>query len=337
MKKSSIYWTSISAAVAMVILILDTRTAISGALAGLDLCVKSILPSLFPFCVLAKLINSSILGCSIPGLRWLGKMCGIPDGSESILVLSFLGGYPVGAQCIDDAFRNKFISHKDAQRMLGFCNNAGPAFLFGILGGLFESKVVLWGLLFIHITSAILVGMIIPGKSHKKCASFKAKSISLPAAIEASVRTMALVCGWVILFRVVMQFCDRWFLWSLDAVFASIFTGFLELSNGCISLYSLDSYGVRYVLSACLLSFGGVCVAMQTVSVTQRIGKTLYLPGKILQTCIAAFLAFITQPIFFSRDECLKVSIPGIFFSVSFVLLILFLLYRKKGWKSVKM
>jgi hypothetical protein len=66
--------------------------------------------------------------------------------------------------------------------------------------------------------------------------------------------------------------------------------GILELTNGCIHLGTLEDPELRFAVCAVLLSFGGLCVTMQTVSVTGKLGSGLYFPGKILQTCITAAL-----------------------------------------------
>lgn len=304
------FWKSLLLSLGLILLILDTKTAVAGALEGINLCTNSIIPVLLPFCVLSKCINASLLGKSIPFLRPIGKLCGIPSGAESLLVLSFLGGYPVGAQCVSDAYRKGGISLTDAQRLLAFCNNAGPAFLFGILGGLFPRVGAIWVLLTIHILSAILVGAVLPGKSAQDC-RLNGQAASFPKIIEESAKTMAVVCVWVILFRIVLYFCQRWFLWLLPEGVQIILAGILELSNGCISLYSVPWDGLRFILATGFLSFGGICVAMQTSSVTKDIPDNLYFPGKCMQTCISLLLAGITHYFLFPKDQW--ISIPAWF------------------------
>lgn len=303
MKLGKNFWTGLIASLGLIVLILDAKTAIAGAQEGLSLCIKSILPTLFPFCVLTKLIHGSVVGKTIPFLRPVGKVCGIPEGAESILLLGFLGGYPVGAQGISDANRNKTLTSTDASRMLGFCNNAGPAFLFGILGGLFTDIRPLWCLLFIHILSAVLVGSILPNKAKNACRLQQTVPLSLPVILEESIKTMALVCGWIILFRTLLHFFQRWFLWLFPTAVQVIAAGFLELSNGCVMLYSIPTEGLRYILSAGMLSFGGICVAMQTMSVAKGINKSLYFPGKILQTGISIMIAWISQHYLFPPEQ----------------------------------
>ena len=66
-----------------------------------------------------------------------------------------------------------------------------------------------------------------------------------------------------------------------------------ELANGCYELELVGSSGLRFVLVSCLLAFGGLCVSMQTISVTGKLGIGLYFPGKVLQCCISISIACI--------------------------------------------
>lgn len=155
--------TGIAAATGIALLILDSKTALAGAQSGVELCIRTVIPSLFPFFLFSILLTTSLIGRRIPILRPVCRLCRIPGGAESILIAGFLGGYPVGAQCVSQAYRAGQLSHRDARRMLGFCNNCGPAFLFGMAAALFREWWAPWSLWGIHIFSALCVGVLIPG------------------------------------------------------------------------------------------------------------------------------------------------------------------------------
>lgn len=295
MKNRKSLWTSLIASAGLIILILDARTALTGAKEGISLCINTVIPSLFPFFVLSSIVNTAFMGKEIKILRPIGKLCGIPNGGESLLLLGLIGGYPVGAQGIEQAYVNGYISNESAKRMLGFCNNAGPAFIFGMLSGLFENKVALWILWGIHIFSALITGILLPNKTNTNCKLPEQKNITLSESVRIGIKTMAQVCAWVVLFRVILAFCSRWFLWILANEIQVIFFGLLELSNGSIALYDVANSGLRFILCACFLSFGGLCVAMQTISVTRKSAVGYYFPGKIIQTFISLILSSVLQ------------------------------------------
>lgn len=288
-------WTGIVAAIGISLLILDSKTALAGAQSGVELCIRTVIPSLFPFFLFSILLTTSLMGRRIRILRPLCRLCRIPDGAESILIAGFLGGYPVGAQCVSQAYDAGHLPHADAQRLLGFCNNCGPAFLFGMAGALFSQWWAPWALWGIHVISSLCVGVMIPGKAGV-CSVHRKTTVSPVQALNQSVRIMAGVCGWVVIFRVIISFLDRWFLWYLPIEAQVAISGLLELSNGCVALYRISDTNLRFILCAGILGFGGICVTMQTRSVVSaRLNQRLYFPGKILHCCISLVLASLLQ------------------------------------------
>ena len=120
-------------------LIVDSQSALMGAREGLELCIKTVIPSLMPFFFLSVLLTNRLSGKKISMLRPLGRILRLPEGAESIFLIGILGGYPVGAQAISQAAQAGSLDRSNAKRMLGFCSNAGPSFNFGILGRMFSS------------------------------------------------------------------------------------------------------------------------------------------------------------------------------------------------------
>ena len=288
----------IISAIGILLLILDAKTALSSASDGLALCMTTVIPSLFPFFILSAIINSALIGTRFSVLRPISRLCHIPEGAESILLIGLIGGYPVGATGISQAYKTGVLCKKDSERMLSFCNNAGPAFIFGLLSQLLGNIILCWVLWIIHILSAVLVGMIMPGGSKKTAAVHCTKPIALPQAMQIGIKNMALVCGWVVLFRVILGFMTHWFLWLLSPTLQSVIAGFLEMSNGCLSLVHMENVSTRFLCAAGFLSFGGICVAMQTASVTAALSLRQYYIGKVLQTAFSLLLSALFLIIF---------------------------------------
>lgn len=310
-------YTGIWAALGMLLLILDAKTGFQGASDGIRLCISSVVPSLFPFFVLSILLTGTITGNSWRLLRPFGRLCGIPAGAEPLLLVGLVGGYPVGAQSVSQAYRDGCLNGLDARRMLGFCSNAGPAFVFGILGSQFSTPWAACCLWLIHILSAVIVGIILPGRSHRTAAPVSTQTFSLSVALERSLKVMASVCGWVVLFRVILAFLKRWILWLLPENTQIVMAGLLELTNGCLSLPQIREDGLRFLLASGFLACGGVCVTMQTLSVTGTLGLGQYIPGKLLQSGISLLLAGILQNLIFTgTDRCPLVPVlvvPALF------------------------
>lgn len=285
-------WAGILAAFGMLILILDSKTVLSGAATGIDICIKTVIPSLFPFFVVSSVLSNSMQGQTISCLRPLGKICGIPKGTEFLLLLGMCGGYPVGAKCVYDTYTCGVIRKKDAQRMLGFCSNAGPSFIFGMTALLFQNPVIPWVLWGIQIISMILTAAILPNKSDSICQKQVLGRINNP--INQALKAISSVCGWIVTMRVVINLFNRWILWCLPKYLQIMLTGVMELSNGCIELFQVESIVARFIFTSVFLSLGGICVLFQTQSLTGDLGIQHYVIGKLLQTSIAAAIAFLT-------------------------------------------
>lgn len=283
-------YAGIAAGIGMLILILDSKTALEGARVGLDLCIRTVIPSLFPFFVLSMVLSSSLMGAPMPWLRPLGALCGLPKGAESLLIPAFLGGYPVGAQAVAAAWKDGRLSRQDAQRILAFCSNAGPSFLFGMVASMFPEGKIPWLLWLIHIAGAVITAILLPGKAASSVTIPAGKEVSLSDALGRTISVMAGVCGWVVLFRVLIAFLERWALWLLPMTVRVVFIGLLELSNGCCDLWKIPELSVRIFAASLMLSSGGVCVFMQTRSVTQGLSLKYYIIGKLIQTTVCLVL-----------------------------------------------
>ena len=250
----------------MLVLILDSPTALSGAAAGVELCLRTLIPGLFPFFVLSGMLTASL-----------------PRGG--LAAAGIFGGYPVGAKNAAQSYYSGQISKVDAERMAVLWNCPGPSFLFGVAGRMFTPGriVLLWG---IYLTSVAALWLLLP-RCHCRTVP---KNITLPDAMQSALKAMASVCGWVVLMRTVLAVLDRWALWLLPEWGRAAAAGLLELTNGMVMLGAVEEK-LRFVLAAGLLGFGGICVAMQTMAVTGGLSMKRYFPGKILQGCICAALS----------------------------------------------
>ena len=296
-------------------LIFDARTAYDGATAGIQLCLYTIVPALFPFMFLSSVLVNT---CSIQDkhfLRKIGNALKLPPGSEPILLAGFLGGYPTGAACIGDNYRAGRIQKDQAEYLLSFCNNAGPSFIFGIAGSMFSfsAAVALW---VIHISAAILTALLLPSPNSSPIHIARSGVVSYSEILQRTIRTMGSVCGWVVLFRILIHFLRKWFLWLFPSPLRILLTGMLELSNGCCELGNISSLPVRFLLFSFFLALGGVCVAMQTASAANPLSLRLYFAGKAIQSVLSIQIGLIVLPFLFGFH-----SIPNKVFLLSIPLM----------------
>lgn len=284
------YYAPLAASGAMVMLILDSKTAIDAAAQAIELCVRTAIPSLFPFFVLSGILVPYASHLRVP---FLGRLLSVPEGWESIFLLGCLGGYPVGAQCVAQGYATGKLDENQAQRMLGFCTNCGPSFLFGIVGSAFAGNASAFAITLIGILSAVTVGMFWPTEHETSTYSPEISHVSLPQAIRQAVRSMSSVCAWIILGKILLTFLSKWFLGQLPSEAQLGLTGILELTNGCLMLNQCADEQMRFILACAITSFGGICVMMQVWAICHdaKLATKCYLPQKALQAVTAAGLA----------------------------------------------
>lgn len=284
--------TMLGASLGMMVLILDSKTALMGAMDGIRMIGNSVLPSLFPFLFLSAVITGSQAGEPLPFLTIPGKIFRLPKGAESILIPGFLGGYPLGAQAAAAAWKNGDISRETAERMLAFCSNAGPAFLFGILSRVFSGRQMPWLLWFCHIAGAWVSAhlMAIPCGGTEIGRALPRTETS--DVLWRAIRAMAAICSWVLLFRVMLAFLERWILWILPQSVQVLVSGMLELTNGCLQLGKIPDERVRFLAACAMVSFGGLCVLLQTSSVTKGLSLKWYFLGKVIQAASSVLMGY---------------------------------------------
>ena len=257
---------------------------------GLKLCFTAVIPGLFPFFLLTALLNHALRGWDVPILAAVAKRMGIPEGGSSLLIPAFLGGYPMGAKAAAQYYTAGAVNKAGAQRLLMFCNNAGPAFFFGFLPAVFGETRLVFYLWVIHVGSALFIALLLPPAAGTIEAVPSEKS-DLTGIMLSSIKAMAMVCGWILCFRVISAAADKWLLWRFPQWIQILTAGILELANGCSRLAELPSLELRFLLASGLLGFGGLCVTMQTASMLGELSMGIYLRGKLLQTVFSLILA----------------------------------------------
>lgn len=286
-----------------VMALLLVRSAVAGEAVrrGLTLCARSVIPALFPYFVVSGLFTS--LGFAEGVGRRLAPVTehlfGVGGAGASALFLGLLGGYPVGGRTAGQLYRAGRLEKDEAQRLLAFCNNAGPSFILGVVGlGCFQSLRAGVLLYVIHALSAVLVGVLQKKKGRPRRSAPRPLSPPekiLPAfirSVQDSAGAMVRICGFVV-FALVVQAL----LAELTGITHPAALGFIELTGGVVRLGSSPS---DFVWAATLLGWGGLSVHGQTAAVLAGTGLRMdrYFLGKLLQAAVSAVLAYMALRFF---------------------------------------
>ncbi|MEA4932824.1 MAG: nucleoside recognition domain-containing protein [Lawsonibacter sp.] len=308
-------------------LVVWPRQAMEAMRDGLTLCGNVIIPSLFPFFVLSSMVVD--LGMS----RYLGKLLEpimaplfrVNGSCATALALGFVGGYPVGARTAISLYQSGQCSRTEAERMLAFCNNCGPAFILGVVGaGVFSSGAIGLLLYLAHISASLLIGLLFsfyrPGEGPRSQGKTgpQFQTTSLPLAFTRSV-TGALqstinICAFILFFTVAIRILTiSGFLSMLASLLSCLLAplglsqiwaerllaGILEVSSGVASLRDGALSG-RLSMAAFMLGWAGVSVHCQVMAFLGDSGLSLrtYVAGKLLHGGLSALIVGLLIRVF---------------------------------------
>ena len=282
-------------------LVLFSGEAAAGARGGLDVCAAALAPSLLPFFTLANLLSALGLPDLLGGL--FGGVCTrlfrvSPDGAQAFF-LGLSGGYPLGASVVADLRRDGRVSREEAERLLAFCNNSGPAFILGAAGGIFQSAAAGLLLYVAHVLAAITVGLVFRGRGEMSSGMKPAPTPPVPfgkaltGAVSRAVSSTMTVCGYVVLFGALLGILKP--LMVLPPLPNALATGFLELGSGIAAMAGLAPTPYTLATAAFLLGWGGLSVHCQTLGVLAGtdIKCARHLAGRALCGVIAALYTFL--------------------------------------------
>ena len=277
----------------MALLLLCSADAAQAVRDALALCVQSVIPALFPFFVVSSLFID--LGCAAVLGRSLApvmhRLFGVSGAGATAFLLGIIGGYPVGGRTAGELYRSGQCEREECERLLAFCNNAGPSFILGIAGlGCFGSVRVGAWLYLIHVGAAVMVGLLFRSTSRQMGRPEKTetprRADALIEAVRGGAMSMVNICAFVVFFLVILRLFSRF-----TGIQHGAILGIVEMTNGILRLAN-DRRG--FIWAAGLLGWGGLSVHCQTAAVLSGSGLSLkrYFIGKALQAAISMAAAW---------------------------------------------
>ena len=287
-----------AAAVLCLLMVIFPSVAVCSAQKGISLWASSVLPALLPFFICANFLNA------------VGAVSFVRP-SLFPFAMSVLSGYPMGAKIIGDMRREKRITQTEAKRLISFCSTSGPAFMVGAVGvGMLGSAGA--GILIAasHYLGAaangIIYSLFFRGR-HPSSVSGSVRNKEVlelfTEAVLSAFKSLAIILAYIILFMFLTDLIHLGGLlsWVQEPWLKGMMKGFFEMTLGCgaVAECAEVSMTMKCVLSAVLLSWGGLSVLGQSMSMLSGSGIRLAyfvltkLPHSILSGIIAFFLAGI--------------------------------------------
>jgi len=292
----------------VIFLVFFPREVLSAARDGLLLWFNNVLPSLLPFIVAVNLLTA--LGFVRLISAWVKPFMrvvfNLPGAGGFALITGLISGYPMGAKTVADLWCRGEITTKEAQRLLAFCNNAGPLFIVGVVGvGLLGNSTAGYVLWAGHVVAALIVGVLtrrqgndgytqrVEERAHMTLVS-PSPGKALGDAVKNAMEALLLVGGLIVFFSVVVR-AIMVVAGDLPLAAGGAIAGIIEVTGGVKILADISSGDItpRSIgLIGGIIAFGGFSVHAQALHFTSGTGikARVYIIYKAIGGVIAAII-----------------------------------------------
>lgn len=315
--------------VVSVILILSPSMTNKSVKLGMNYCFNLLIPSLFPFMFISSFIVmiAMNMGCNKTISKITKFIFFLPGYTLPLILLSLVGGYPVGAKCAKILFDNKKITTKQLNFIMCFCVNSGPAFIITILGEQILSDRFMGLIIFlIQVILAILIGVFVGIKERitdknfyfendffekkKEDNIFESFVVSAKVVSESLIEMCALIIVFSVLigllndfgiFKILSDFLFKKFGMSvLDA--KTFFISFLEITSACVQSIG---YNVSPIILAFAVGFGGLCAHLQIIAILRGSGFDFrkFLFFRLINGILTSFVVYIFVILYKSTQQ----------------------------------
>lgn len=308
----------------LIILLTNPKHYANSTLQGLLLFTSAVLPGLFPFMFLTKILTSlnAVKMLSNKSEKLTQRLFNCPGISSYSLIMSSISGYPIGARIIGDLHSNRLITNSEAQKMITFSMTSGPIFIIGTVGSAMFGDIKVGIIIMIsHLISSILTGIIFC-KLKKPSKDQLVKNITPPIntynivsidkviseSMYQSVISILIVGGFISIFYCFTEILIQLKIFNILCLpLAKIFelcgvsgelsygvmSGIIEVTRGCKELSILYPLYPRLTtsLASAIISFSGISIIFQSKAMLSSTNiKTHFL---ILSKSVHAIICFI--------------------------------------------
>ena len=267
------------------------QVCMSSALSALRVWGLSVVPSLFPYMVLSRLLTRALHRRGMPT-----ALC--------VPLLGLAGGSPSGAAALSGCARDSGLSRRALHALAALTGTISPMFFLGTLQSWADDTLLARRLLLAHLFGAAFAAtcaFLLPGArdSEKRCANSAAPS---PAQEESpivqSVQAVLNVGGCIVAYSVLAAYASLLLPPSAQELRA-VLHAVLEAAGGAHALISAPlPPGLHAVLLAALTSFGGLSILSQNALFLRPLGlglPRLALYGLLRALGAAALMALLVR------------------------------------------
>lgn len=276
---------------------------LAGAQCGVQFCINTLAPAVFPFSVLCSLYAESTFCYSVgKALYPLNKrLFSISYSGGGILFMSLLCPSPVCVYEICDMYRKKQICKSNAELLCSYTSGMSPSLIIGFAGAFLFSSALKGAVIYgVCVFSSLLYGITLRKKMiyEPQNTVKQTEMLSFPLRVKSAVSSCACVCAYTVLFFTLKG--------GIEGIFSS--DGFLlyliaEPVTG-IYLAKKASYLISerwlFSLVCASVSFTGICTCLSVFSACRQhgISPLPFFKGKVAQSVMSLAISYLVYGFF---------------------------------------
>lgn len=280
----------------LALLLLFGRDVSESVRTSLQIWWNTLLPGMFVPMILIRFLHAR-QGFDHLYSNLFNRLFHMEGNAFAYVMCALLLGFPGGSLFLDEAGEQGRLNDTGCQRLIACCCFPTPGFVILSVGSsLYGDSAVGWKLYLCVIASGLVLLML--SRRHVVCASSILHTppsffSALTQAIWDSARSMLLIGVYLLLFLVIASLIEQ----LLPAACTLPLQLLFEFSSAVLLCARLScALKLRLMLTAALLSFGGLCVHLQIFSALRHcaLPYASFLKARILQAffalCIAALI-----------------------------------------------
>lgn len=281
------------------------ETAGQGISDGIDLCLGTLIPSLYPFMILSSLAINLDSFSFIERLlsKFTEFVFRLPGKTLSVIIMSMIGGFPIGGKMTKELYEKGRISRLQGKRLLLFCVNPGPAFTISSVGlyllGSKKAGLIIYASLILSSLIVCFLTRFIAQKDeseeiiNKRDVPPEEFSSAFVSSVSSGSKAMLNVCCWVIAFSCLVRLTD---ILPFSPEMKLFICSISEVTNAC----SLAAGNLTIPAIAAIIGFGGVCTHFQIMSAVKalKLKYKYFITGRIIHCALSAVICDFILKIF---------------------------------------
>ena len=296
-------------------ILIHTISILESVRFSFSIWTNNIFPSLFPFLILSDfLIHYGFV-------ELVGELCKpimnslfrVKGEGAFVFIMSIISGFPSNAKYTRQLYLDGILTEKEASKLLMFTHFSNPLFILGTISAFLNDKKIGLMILLCHYGTNLIIGLLVRNyapcekkkeefslqkaifKMHeKRIQSKESFGLFFYETITQSIQTLLLILGVITVFLILTTILNHTI--PVSSLYQSIFNGLFEMTQGLKYVSLLDiSTKKKAVLSTFLLSFGGLSVHLQMISILSdtRISYKPFFLARILHAILSSVLIFI--------------------------------------------